>query len=313
MRKRLILFMIVILSFAGGYMGKMTLMERKTGGPGDVTSSALHPHIHTECRRIVSLAPSITEILFALDLGDSVVGVTRYARYPPAVLTRTKIGGYYDPGYEAIIALNPDLVIMLPEHEEPARYLGNLGLNLLVVNHRDISGILNSITAIGKVCGAEQKAMDIVRNLRGRIERIRHKTYGLNRPRVMISVGRNMGSGSLRDVYISGRGGFYDEMIRIAGGVNAYTGDIAFPVISGEGIARMNPDVIIDMVPDLDQKGLDKTLIIKEWEKNLPDVDAVRNDRVYVFGEDYVVIPGPRLILIIEEMARAIHPELDWE
>ena len=206
--------------------------------------------------------------------------------------------------------LRADLVIMLQEHEEPRQYLSELGLNTLVVNHKSISGILNSITVIGKTCGFDKKAESIVHDLQLRMERIRQKTEGLPCPRVMISVEKNMGSGALKDVYISGREKFYDEMITLAGGVNAYAGDVAFPVVSREGIVQMNPEVIIDMIPDIDEKDWDKAMISKEWDA-VSRVDAVRKGRVHVFGEDYVVIPGPRFILILEKMARLIHPEVD--
>ena len=144
------------------------------------------------------------------------------------------------------------------------------------------------------------------------MERIRSKTRGLPSPRVMVSIGRNMGSGTLNDVYISGKEGFYDEMLELLGAVNAYEGGVAFPVVSGEGIIRMNPEVIIDMVPDMEQNDWDPETVYGEWNV-LSRVDAVKNRRVYVFGEDYVVVPGPRFISIMEKMARAIYPDADWE
>lgn len=312
MRQKFFLVILIFVAFAAAYLGKRALRDQESNIPGDMAANDSQDHAHLVNRRIVSLAPSITEILFALGLGDRVVGVTRYCDYPPEALTRTKVGGYYDPSYETIIALNSDLVIMLPEHEEPKRSLGELDLSILVVNHNSISGILNSITAIGKACGAEQKAASIVRDLRARMERISRKTDGLPRSRIMISLGRNMGSGALEDVYISGKEGFYSEMITLAGGVNAYDGDVAFPVVSAEGITRLNPDVIIDMITDLDEMSWNEAMILKEWE-TVSGVDAVGNNRVYVFGGGYVVIPGPRFILIIEEMARVMHPEVDWE
>jgi iron complex transport system substrate-binding protein len=144
------------------------------------------------------------------------------------------------------------------------------------------------------------------------MERIRQKTAGLPSPRVMVSIGRNLGSGKLKDVYISGKEGFYDEMIEIIGGVNAYSGGVAFPVVSSEGIITMNPEVIIDMVPDIEEKGWNPEMIQKEWDA-LPQVDAVKNHRVYVFGEDYVAVPGPRFISIMEKMARVMYPDINWD
>jgi iron complex transport system substrate-binding protein len=310
MGRKFILVAIVFLAFTGSYLGKKAIHESRSGISDVYVKTDSQDHDRKQYRRIVSLAPSITETLFALGLGDRVAGVTCYRNFPTEAHTKATVGGYYDLNYEAIVALHPDLIILFPEHEASKQHLSKLGFNMLVVDHKSIFGILTSITAIGKTCGADKKAGLIVRDLQVRMDRIRLKTEGLPRPRIMISVGRNMGSGTFKDVYISGRDGFYDEMITLAGGVNAYTGDVAFPVVSRETIIRMNPEVIIDMIPDIDEKGWDKEIILKEWNA-VSQVDAVRKGRVYVFGEDYVVIPGPRFILILEEMARVIHPEVD--
>ncbi len=313
MRKWSVLVIIIIL-FAStiSYVVKSMTYKQKIDVTGILTASSPQSYVHVATyERIISLAPSITEVLFALGLGDRVVGVTRYCKFPPEAVAKAKIGGYSDPNYEAIITLDPDLVIMLPEHRMAKQYLARFGLTVLVVNHDSISGILNSIITIGKTCGVEQNARSLVHNLQTKMESIRRKTKGLYHPRVMISVGRGMGSGSLNDVYISGRDSFYNEMINLAGGTNAYTGKVPIPVVTKESIIRMNPEVIIDMVPDLNKKGWSKAMILKKW-KSLSQVDAVKNNRVFVFGQDYVVIPGPRFILVLEEMAKAIHPELNW-
>jgi iron complex transport system substrate-binding protein len=139
---------------------------------------------------------------------------------------------------------------------------------------------------------------------------IKHRTTGLPKPRVMISLGRGMGSGTLADIYIAGKNTFYGEMIIFAGGVNAYNGvTVAFPQVSKEGIYQLNPQIIIDMVPDLDKISEEK--ILAEWN-NVANIDAVRNKRVYLFKQDYSVIPGPRFISILEQMVRVIHPEIQW-
>ena len=127
----------------------------------------------------------------------------------------------------------------------------------------------------------------------------------------MVSVGRNMGSGSLKDAYISGKDGFYDTLIDMAGGTNVYQGDVTFPVVGREGIIQLNPDVIIDMVSDVEDKGLDPEKVRREWAA-MPEINAVKNQRVYVFGKGYHVVPGPRFILTLEDMAKALHPAVDW-
>jgi iron complex transport system substrate-binding protein len=312
MRRKLILGIIVVAVFAASFIAKKALEEKEPGGSGTTVSSGSDSRAPESYRRIVSLAPSITEILFSLGMGDRVAGVTRYCDYPPEALTKTRIGGYYDPNYEAILLLKPDLIVMLAEHEGPREYLAELGFDILVVDHKSISGIFRSIETIGRACGALQKAESITKDIEVRMERIRKKTEGLPSPRVLVSIGRNMGSGTLKDVYISGREGFYDEMIGRIGGVNAYDGGVAFPVVSGEGIIQMNPDVIIDMVPDLEDHGWNPEMIRREWDA-VSQVDAVKNRRVYVFGEDYVAVPGPRFIFIMEKMARAMYPDMDWD
>jgi len=299
MRRTTLLIALIPLSFVGSYLGKRALEE----SPGR--------RAHGSCGRIVSLAPSITESLFVLGLGDRVIGVTRFCNYPPEARSKTKVGGYFDPNYEIILSLRPDLVFMLPEHEEQKRQLDRLGIPTLVLDQESIAGILDSIARIGRICGAQDKAATTVRGLRERIERVGRKTKDLPRPRVIVSIGRNIGSGALMSVYLSGSRGFYNEMIGLAGGTNAYEGTAAFPVFSEEGLVRLNPDVVIDVVPDLEEHGWDPVTIRREWEA-VPGVNAVRNGRVYVFGQDYVAVPGPRFILILEEMAQLIHPEVEW-
>ncbi len=263
--------------------------------------------------RIISLSPSITETLFALDLGKKIVGVTKFCTYPPAALKKSKVGGYYDPNYEAIIALKPDLVVLLTSHRKSEQYLKRLNLNLLVVNHENISGIMDSIKTMGVACGAEDRAAQIADKIRKKMRRVREKTKSLPRPRVLVAVDRNVSSGSFKELCVSGRGTFYDEMLGLAGGVNAYDGpDVQYPVLSAEGLISIDPDIIIEMIPDLKEKKLDQKTILNQWE-TLPYLKAVKNSSVYICSQPFSAVPGPRFILILEEMLKAIHPELNLE
>jgi iron complex transport system substrate-binding protein len=300
--------------FAGTFLGKSLLSKQEPGQvcPASTTISIETPAI-PQYSRIVSLAPSITEVLFAIGLGTRVVGVTRYCKYPAEALKKPKVGGFFDPNYEAIVNLKPDLVIMLPEHEEAKHYFDILHLRTLTVSHASIAGIMDSIVTIGSFCGVESRAREMVANLENRMFRIKTKTEGLYRPRTLISVGRNMGSSDLTDLYVSGKDGFYNEMIMLAGGKNIYQGGtIAFPVVSGEGVLRLNPEVIIEMIPDLGEEKLDSGTLLKEWRASC-EVDAVKKNRVYLFDQDYAVVPGPRFIFLLEKMARVLHPEVNWE
>jgi iron complex transport system substrate-binding protein len=306
--RRTILIAVVIMAFLGAYLGKRAL-ERDGGAPPANTPTG---QAQEAPDRVVSMAPSITEILFALDLGDLLVGRTRYCDYPPEALQSTSIGGFYEPNYEAITQLEPDLVILLPDHERPAQRLAALGIPTLEVQNGTVEQILDAIRTVGDECGAPAEAAELVQSLRSRMERVERLTANLPRPAVLVSVGRNMGSGDLQDVYVAGAGSFFDELIRLAGGRNAYSGDLKYPTVSQEGIIRMNPQVVIDIIPDLAQKNIGRDAVLAEWS-TVPGVDAVDNDRVYVFGQDYVAVPGPRFVLILEQMARVLHPEVDRE
>jgi len=264
-------------------------------------------------QRIISLAPSVTEILFAIGLGDKVVGVTRYCDYPPEALRLPKVGGYYDPSYEAVMALKPDLVIVLKGNEGHREKFESLGFAAMEIDNESVETILDSILAIGRAGGAEAAAKKLADDLKRRMKKIGDMTKGRKRPRVLVSVGRNMGTGTIKDVYIAGQDTFYNGMIKIAGGVNAYDGvRPAYPTVSAEGIMRMKPDFIIDMIPGMDMQSAEGKAVLREWE-SVAGAKAIREGRVHVFGEKYTVIPGPRFILTLERIARLIHPDIDWD
>lgn len=296
--RRWVLVAIVAAAFGGSYALKRSVSGRpERASPRAPVAS-----------RIVSLAPSLTEVLFALGLGDRVVGVTRFCLFPPEAESKPRIGGYYDPNYEAVVESRPDLIVTLPEHEEIRQQLEKLRLNVLTVNHRTVAGILESITTIGAVCGVPGKAAEVRSDLETRMKKVQTRTAGRPRPRVLVSVGRMAGEGDMTRITACGRGGLYDELIGLAGGVNAFDQEIAFPATSPEGVLAAKPDVIIDLWPDLKERGLDPEGVRRLWS-SLPGMTA----RIYVVGESYAVVPGPRVVLLLEDLARAIHPEAAHE
>ncbi|MBM4353800.1 MAG: ABC transporter substrate-binding protein [Deltaproteobacteria bacterium] len=266
-----------------------------------------------DCTRIVSMAPSITETLFALGLGDAVVGVTRYCLHPPEAARRAIIGGFYDPNYEAIVGLSPTVVMLLPEHSDHAGRLAELGIPVHAVPQATVTQILASLEDIGRSCGIPERGGELAAALRGRLAAVESRTTGRPRPGVLISVGREMGGGVLRDIFVAGRGTFYDELVGLAGGSNVYDGlTIQYPTLSTEGLLRLNPQVIIEIVPELQQRGLTAEVVIRDWD-SLASLNAVRGHRIHVLTEDWAVIPGPRFVLLLDRLARILHPEIEWE
>jgi len=263
-------------------------------GSKDDAQKKNEPDFQVQYNRIISLSPNITEILFALGLGDKVVGVTRFCKYPPEAKEKMQVGGYLDPNYEAILSLKPDVVVLLPENEQVKNSLSELNIKYLVVNNKNVSDILKSIDFLGKEFSVNKKAENITSNIRVKMNRIQAKTNDSNRPKVMIVVERTMGTGVIEDIYIAGKNTFYDELI-----------------ISAEGIIHLNPDFIIELVPQLEHTKISISLLLKDWQ-SLPQLNAIKNHHIYLISQDYAVIPGPRFILFLEDLVRMIHPEIDW-
>jgi iron complex transport system substrate-binding protein len=302
MRDRIILVTILVLIFAGSAAAKRLLVDGEPCAPVAERPS----------QRIVSLVPSLTETLFALGLGDRVVGVSRFCRYPPQAAELPKVGGYVDPNFEAIVALRPDLIVMLEEHEQSMPAFEKLGLRTLSVRHKDVDGILASIPVIGRACGAEAKAAELVADIRRRLDRVRQKTAGLPRPRVMVAVNRALGSGRLDDVYVAAGDGHLGRIVELAGGQNACPTSAAhFPTVSNEGILFLNPDIIIDVVDERTAAELGTASLLADW-RQVADVEAIRRGQVYIVSDDHATIPGPDFISLVERLARLIHPEVDW-
>ncbi|RKZ96366.1 MAG: ABC transporter substrate-binding protein [Gammaproteobacteria bacterium] len=264
-------------------------------------------------KRIITLAPSITETAFALDLGDNIVAVTDYCDFPSEVLNLPKVGGFVDPNLEAIVALQPDLVILLANQQRTIKQLQQLNIPTLAVFNTRLSNIKEAIHIIGQYTQHQKQAQQLLADIEQKITIIKEKTNGLARPRVMITMGHSIGSEHMKQVFIAGQNDFYNDLITLAGGQNAYQDNrLNVPSLSIEGIMKINPQVIIDIFPEADDHDADLNNVLQQW-KNLDHIDAVKNNRMHIIQEDYATIPGPRIFLLLDQFSRLIHPELDWE
>jgi iron complex transport system substrate-binding protein len=302
MWQRFLLAAAILAVFAGSFLARQLLPADEPTAPAD-----------GDARRIVSMAPSITETLYAVGLGDRVVGVTEFCRYPPAAQELPKVGGYHNPNFEAVVGLAPDLVILLSGDQPSQSAFHKLHIGTLVVCHDNVEGILDSFLQIGRMGGAEAEARRLVADTGSRLEWIRAKTAGLSRPKVLVVIERGPSSGKLEDVYVVGRDGLFDKMVELAGGQNAYPQtSVRFPVVSAEGILWMNPEVIVDLSAGVAAGTAGQQGILAAWQR-LPEVAAVRSGRVHALNQDYAFVHGPRFMLLIEDLARLIHPEVDWQ
>jgi iron complex transport system substrate-binding protein len=261
--------------------------------------------------RIISLSPGLTETLFAVGAGDRVVGVTRFCNWPPEAAARPKVGGFLDPNYEAMVALRPDLVVMMPSNRAHLAELERLGLRCRVVDQTMLDDILDSVETLGRLSGNAEKARELRASMQRRIEAVRAKAAPLPHPRVLLSSGRDLRAKKLDEVYIVGRKTFLGDILRIAGGENAFPDSaVDYPALSGEAILRLNPDVIVEFTNGLDELGLTREDAVAPW-RALPGLAAAEKGRIATLDGAHLTIPGPRVVETLEALAKAIHPEWD--
>jgi len=255
------------------------------------------------CARIVSLAPSVTELLFDLGLGPNVVGVTAFCRYPPEARAVPQVGGFLDLNIEQIVTRKPTSVLGLQESVTMARPLERFPITLDLLDHTSLAGIRASYNRVAARCGVQDVARERLADLERREARVRAQCAikdGASPKRVMVVVGRTREGSSQSGVYVSGRDGFYSDIVSLLGGVNVHQGrTVAVPTLSAEGIMKLAPDVIIDIFNEDDG---DKESDYREFWARFPSVPAVRQGRVVVVRDDFASIPGPRSILLAEKL-----------
>ena len=259
------------------------------------------------CTRIVSLAPSVTELLFDLGLGPRVVGVSAFCRYPPEARAVPKVGGFLDLNVEQIVARKPTSVFGLQESVTLTRPLERFSLTLDLLDHTSLAGIRASYNTVAARCGVQDRARERLTDLEGREASIRARCASESSTppkRVMVVVGRTREGSSQTGVYVSGHDGFYSDIVALLGGVNVHQGrTVAVPTLSAEGIMKLAPDVIIDILNEDDEE---READYREFWGRFPSVPAVRQGRVVVVRDDFASIPGPRYILLAEKLHRIL-------
>ena len=249
------------------------------------------------CLKIVSTAPSITETLFDLGLGENIVGVTENCHYPEAAKSKPKIGKAFNINVEAVAALKPDTVFVLSAYGELVGKLQSLGMKTVVVEQSTVRGFIDSIDVFGKSCAIEEKAAEFKGKF---VPYIKENAARNSGKKVMILVGRDYESSSVKDAYIVGKDGFLNEIIMLSGAENVYQGEMPYPKIQLEGIIALNPDIVIDVITASNLTPEKLEFLKKSWS-NL-EINAVKNGKVFAKTDDFWSLPGPRFVKILEEM-----------
>ena len=252
-------------------------------------------------KRIVSMAPSLTEILFSLGLREEIVGVTDFCDYPEAALTKQRIGGFVNPSIEKIVSLKPDLILAIRDGNRmvTVHRLSDLGFSVYVVDPTGFDGVVKTIENIGEVVRRQEKSTEIVRKITKKKEAVVRLTQSLPRPKVFFQIGYS-------PIVTVGRGSLGDDLIRLAGGRSISENESgSYPVYGVETILSKAPEVII--LSSMDSKR-DYLNLIRMWQsrKELP---AVKRNAIYVIDSNLVDRPTYRIVEGLETLAKMIHPE----
>ena len=253
-------------------------------------------------RRVISLAPSITEIVYALEQGDRLTGVTRYSDYPREATKLPRIGSYVRLDIERIVALNPDLCIATKDGNPKAIIdrLESLKIPVYVVDPHNLDTILETILKIGTILNAGDRAKTLTTRMRTRIQRVKSRVAQVNyRPRVFFQIG-------ISPIVSAGTDTFIHELIELAGGINLAKGRLAYPRFSREQVLALEPEVFI--ITSMARQAVFEQ-VKAEWRR-WPNIPAVRDERIFLVDSDLFDRPSPRLVSGLELLTRLIHPEL---
>ena len=254
--------------------------------------------------RVVSLAPSLTEILFALGLDDKIVGVTLNSDYPPAAEKKTKVGTFWQPDTEAVISAKPDLVVTLQieQQKSVADSLNRLGYQVLALKIKKIEELFAAIQKIGTATGCKQRADELIKNISSQLNYLKSKYSSTSKPKVLWVI-------QTEPLRVAGRNTFINEFIELLGGENAISPTIQqYPPIGTEELLACNVEVIIQSAMGKIDIGRQQQQAEVFWSKwaSLP---AVKNKKIYVVNSDTVLRLGPRLPQGVEMVGRCLHPD----
>jgi iron complex transport system substrate-binding protein len=264
-------------------------------------------------RRIISVSPAVTEILYGIGAFDRVVAVTDYCVYPPQAKSLPKVGGWATPSIERIAGFEPDLVAFSdaqkPFLEMP---LGQLGIHTAIARSQTIQDAYSAIATLGRATGNEAEAARLTTQVKAALDTVRLRTAGLPHPSVVCIVDRT--PGTLRNLYVVTEGSFLAELISIAGGTPAGgSSRLGYGKISKEALLTINPEIVFDIEPGSQTNA--GAHPEAAWQE-LPEISAVRHGRVYIVREEFVPHDSQMIAKTAVLFARLLHPEVpprEWE
>jgi iron complex transport system substrate-binding protein len=259
-----------------------------------------------EAHRVVSIIPATTEMMFAMGAGDRLVAVGSYDRFPPDVDKLPRVGALLDPNVERILALKPDLVILYGTQTDLRTQLERAHVPFYPYVHRGLPDIAQTIRSLGARVGVEAAANALAERIERQLADVRARVAKSARPKTLLVFGRE--PGTLKNIEASGGVGFLHDMLETAGGLDALADARQQSVtMSTELVLARAPEVIIELRY---ARGDTTTASdLRAWDA-LPSVPAVKNHKLFMLQGEEFVVPGPRVALATERLARTLHPEL---
>lgn len=252
-------------------------------------------------RRIISMAPNLTEIVYDIGAQDQLVGVTDFCKFPPEAQKKEKIGGWINPNYEKIVSLKPDLVLVLQVSGKPVETLRQLKIPFLVLNCVTVEDILQAYDILGKKLGREAAAKRARGKLEKRLAKAKERARHHKPVSVLFVIDRT--PGALEQIYGVGPNNFVDAMIHWTGGVNILADSpVPYPLVSKEQLLKRDPDVIINALPPAHGRSGEVVRETAVWNR-LPSLKAVKNHQVYCFDDKDFLIPGPTMVKLTEYLS----------
>jgi iron complex transport system substrate-binding protein len=259
-----------------------------------------------EAKRIICAAPSVTEFVFALGMGERVVGVSDFSTFPPEAQTIDQIGGLINPNKEKITSLQPDLLIIQGQNQSLARFCKEHQVRFLSIEINTLEDIWTAIHTIGLTLRAEEKASALIRKIKDDLQDIKNKIQDRPLKKVFLTLGHT--PGDLTGLMTTGPGTFLHELVNAAGGENIFSDASGlYPQISKESLVKRQPEVILEAIPGgIPEEKL--TLLKKDWSQ-LPMLPAGKSGSIHFLTEDFLLIPGVRISRTVRLFAEIFHPE----
>lgn len=263
------------------------------------------PADRTDARRILTLAPNLAEFVFVLGHGDRVVGVSDYTAWPPEASALPRVGGLFNPNFEAMVALQPDLALLLPSEADIGERLRRVGVETLTLEVESLADVASTFRTVGArlgdAAGGERRAAAFESGLAPR--HLPHPRTAA--PRVLIVVGRE--PGRLGKLYVAGPGTVYDEMLTRLGAHNVFADALPrYPEVGFEEILSRRPEMVLELRADA-LSAAQEAELLADW-RAFPSLPAVAAGRVRVIAADYTLVPGPRLGQLYDRLAEILAP-----